>query len=96
MSGDGRLKTELALRKSEERFRLVVESALNAIVMIGPTGVIETVNAQTERVLFLGSGDEQQPALHEDKGLTRLWNRPFVAPNALLMWIKCGDVATVQ
>ena len=27
---------ELALRKSEERFRLVVESAPNAIVTIGP------------------------------------------------------------
>jgi PAS domain S-box-containing protein len=41
---------KLALRKSEERFRLVVESAPNAIVMIGPTGLIEMVNAQTERV----------------------------------------------
>jgi PAS domain S-box-containing protein len=31
-------------------FRQVVESAPNAIVMIGPTGLIEMVNAQTERV----------------------------------------------
>jgi len=38
------------LQKSEERFRQVVESAPNAIVMIGPTGLIEMVNAETERV----------------------------------------------
>jgi PAS domain S-box-containing protein len=31
-------------------FRQVVESAPNAIVMSGPTGRIEMVNAQTERV----------------------------------------------
>jgi PAS domain S-box-containing protein len=41
---------ELALRKSEERFRLVVESAPNAMVMIGPAGMIEMVNVQAERV----------------------------------------------
>ena len=38
------------LQRSEERFRRVVESAPNAIVMIGPTGLIEMVNAETERV----------------------------------------------
>jgi PAS domain S-box-containing protein len=47
---DSRLSNELALQKSEERFRLVVESAPNGIVMIGPTGLIEMVNAQTERM----------------------------------------------
>jgi PAS domain-containing protein len=52
---------KLALRKSEERFRLVVESAPNAIVMIGPTGLIEMVNAQTERV-FGYSRNERQTA----------------------------------
>src|SRR5882757_1337349 len=41
---------EIALRKSEERFRQVVESAPNAIVMINSIGIIEMVNAQTERV----------------------------------------------
>jgi PAS domain S-box-containing protein len=44
------LSNKLALQKSEERFRLVVESAPNGIVMIGPTGLIEMVNAQTERM----------------------------------------------
>jgi PAS domain-containing protein len=39
-----------ARKRLEERFRLVVESAPNAIVMIGPNGLIEMVNAQTERV----------------------------------------------
>jgi len=39
---------ELALRKSEERFRQVVEAAPNAMVMIGPTGLIEMVNLQAE------------------------------------------------
>ena len=47
---DDRQRIGRALRKSEERFRVVVESAPNAIVMIGPTGLIEMVNAQTERV----------------------------------------------
>jgi PAS domain S-box-containing protein len=41
---------ETALLKSEERFRRVVESAPNAMVMIGPTGMIEMVNAQAERL----------------------------------------------
>ena len=48
--GDPLQRNKLALQKSEERFRLVVELAPNAIVMVGPTGLIEMVNAQTERV----------------------------------------------
>jgi PAS domain S-box-containing protein len=36
--------------KSDERFRLAVESAPNAIVMINAVGQIEMVNAQTERL----------------------------------------------
>jgi PAS domain S-box-containing protein len=47
---DDRLNIELSLRKSEERFRQVLESAPNAMVMVGPTGLIEMVNAQTERM----------------------------------------------
>jgi PAS domain S-box-containing protein len=39
-----------ALQRSEERFRRVVESALSAMVMTRPTGQIELVNAQTERL----------------------------------------------
>ena len=45
-----RLKIEQALRKSEERFRQVVEFAPYAMVMIGRSGRIEMVNAQTERL----------------------------------------------
>ncbi len=41
---------EHALRKSEERFRQVVESAPNAMVMINSRGMIEMINTQTERV----------------------------------------------
>ncbi|KAA0593264.1 PAS domain S-box-containing protein [Azospirillum lipoferum] len=41
---------EHALRKSEERFRLVVESAPNAMVMVNSRGMIEMINTQTERV----------------------------------------------
>jgi PAS domain S-box-containing protein len=47
---DGRLRNKLALQRSEERFRQVVESAPNAIVMIGNTGLIEMVNTEAERV----------------------------------------------
>jgi PAS domain S-box-containing protein len=42
--------TEQALRISEERFRLVVESAPNAIVMVTAGGDIEMVNAQAEEI----------------------------------------------
>ena len=48
--GDPLQPNKLVLQKSEVGFRQVVESAPNAIVMIGPTGFIEMVNAQTERV----------------------------------------------
>src|SRR6266702_471191 len=54
---DGRTRIELALYKSEERFRQVVESAPSAMVMIRDDGRIEMVNAQTER-LFGYSRDE--------------------------------------
>ena len=48
--GNRELRPKLTLHKTGERFRQVVESAPNAIVMIGSTGLIEMVNAQTERV----------------------------------------------
>jgi PAS domain S-box-containing protein len=37
-------------RRSEERFRLVVEAAPNAMIMVNPEGNITLVNAQTERL----------------------------------------------
>jgi len=37
-------------RRSEERFRLVVEAAPNAMIMVNPEGSITLVNAQTERL----------------------------------------------
>ena len=47
---DHRPAIERALRKSEERFRQVVEAAPNAMAMIDADGLIEMVNAQAERV----------------------------------------------
>lgn len=41
---------ETALRKSEERFRQVVESAPSAMVMVRANGTIEMVNAQAEKM----------------------------------------------
>ena len=55
--GNRQLRRKLTLHKTGERFRQVVELAPNAIVMIGSTGLIEMVNAQTERV-FGYSRDE--------------------------------------
>lgn len=43
-------RVTLAQRKSEERFRQVVEAAPNAMVMANKAGLIEMVNAQAERV----------------------------------------------
>ena len=45
-----RKAAELALRESEQRFRLVVEAAPNAMVMIDRAGKIVMVNTQAERV----------------------------------------------
>ena len=45
-----RRKIEEALLKSEERFRRVVESAPNAMVLINHLGQIDMVNAQAERL----------------------------------------------
>ena len=45
-----RKAAELALRESEQRFRLVVEAAPNAMVMIDPASKIAMVNTQAERV----------------------------------------------
>jgi len=44
------MPADTALRKSEERFRRVVEAAPNAMVMVNAAGLIEMVNAQAERV----------------------------------------------
>ena len=46
-----------ALQKSEERFRKVVESVPNALVMVSPKGLIEMVNAQTERMFGYSRND---------------------------------------
>ena len=42
--------SEAALRKSEERFRQVVEYAPNAMVVVGAAGIIQIVNAQLEQM----------------------------------------------
>jgi PAS domain S-box-containing protein len=47
----------IVVTKSDERFRQVVESAPNAMVIVGSTGLIEMVNAQTEGI-FGYSRDE--------------------------------------
>lgn len=48
------MAADTALRKSEERFRRVVEAAPNAMVMVNSAGLIEMVNAQAERVFGYG------------------------------------------
>ncbi|HLX12271.1 MAG TPA: PAS domain S-box protein, partial [Bacteroidota bacterium] len=45
-----RKKAEDAARESEERFRIVVESAPNGIVLTDNKGMISLVNSQTERM----------------------------------------------
>jgi PAS domain S-box-containing protein len=46
-----RVATETALRDSEERYRLLLESGMfEALYMLDPTGIVETWNAGAERV----------------------------------------------
>ena len=47
----------VALLKSEERFRQVVEMAPNAMVMVNQRGAIEMVNAQAERLFGFARGE---------------------------------------
>ena len=65
-----------ARKRLEERFRQVVESAPNAIVMIGSTGLIEMVNAQTERVF----GYTRDELLGKP---SRCWCQSAIAPTTL-------------
>ena len=85
---DQRDDIEQALRKSEERFRQVVESAPNAMVMIGPTGLIEMINAQTERLFgydrseLLGKPIETLVPERFRRNHPALRTAFFAAPNA--------------
>ena len=51
-----------ARKRLEERFRQVVESAPNAMVMINRGGKIEMVNAQAERVFGFNRERDARPA----------------------------------
>ena len=46
----GRTAADEALRRSEARFRQVLEATPNALVMINREGLIEMVNGQAERM----------------------------------------------
>ena len=52
-----RKAAQLALRDSERRFRLVVEAAPNAMVMVDRSGKITMINAQAERTFGYARGE---------------------------------------
>ena len=62
-------------KRLEERFRQVVESAPNAMVMINQRGVIEMVNAQAERVFGYQRGRDAR-AVDRDAGARALPRQP--------------------
>jgi PAS domain S-box-containing protein len=76
------------LRKSEERFRRVVESAPNAMVMINSNGRIEMVNTQAECVFgypreeMLGHFVEMLLPERFRRGQPGLWSSLFFNPQS--------------
>lgn len=53
----GRKRTEQALRQSEERFRSLIEQALDIIMILDPDGTIGYVSPSVEKVLGYGAAD---------------------------------------
>jgi len=89
---------EEVLKKSEERFRQVVESAPNAMVMISRGGLIEMVNAQAERVF----GYNRTEMLRQNHPNLRDWffsgpvSRPMGAGRDLYALRKDGSEFPVE
>ena len=76
-----------ARKRLEERFRQVVESAPNAMVMINRRGVIEMVNAQAERVFGYRARRDAGPA-DRDAGAGALPRQPSQPARLLLLTIR--------
>ena len=70
-------------KQLEERFRQVVESVPNAMVMINEAGTIEMVNAQAEGVFGLPAGGDARP-IREDAGTRALPAQPTSGTSSTL------------
>jgi PAS domain S-box-containing protein len=88
-----RRRSRLALRKSDERFRLVVEAVPNAIIAVDADGIIELVNAQAEKMFGHPRADlldQSIEVLLPERYRSRhpeLRNAFFSAPQARLMGV---------
>jgi PAS domain S-box-containing protein len=49
--------SEALVKQTEDRFRVLVEAAPNALIMVGADGIIALVNAQTEQLFGYQRGD---------------------------------------
>lgn len=89
-----RKQTEEALRKSEERFRLIVISAPSAMIVVDKEGIITLVNSSAEKLFgyntreLLGRPMELLVPEHFRENHKRLYQKYLSQPRAIAVGIR--------
>ncbi|WP_250523566.1 MULTISPECIES: hypothetical protein [unclassified Caballeronia] len=75
-----RLASELALRRSEARAKATLGSIGEAVVSVGPTGLVEFINPAAERLFCREAGSCVKHKLTAIVSIAREWDRRPVDP----------------